>query len=97
MAHTMEPFGWSLALKTTRHSMIPIILLENNGGTHRAGLCGMEGGRGTLAPAWCRPVGKTFPTGRLFSQPDLEATSMGRSAGGKAEGAGLHTLSISLT
>lgn len=40
-------------------------------------------------PPWCCPIGKTFPTGWLFSQPDLEENSMVRFAGGKTEGGGL--------
>lgn len=44
--HTMEPFGSSLALKTTCHSMIPVILLQNNAGTHQSSPCGRVGDRG---------------------------------------------------
>lgn len=44
--HTMELFSSSLALKTTCHSMIPVILLQNNAGTHQSSPCGRVGGRG---------------------------------------------------
>ena len=40
----------SLALKTTRQSIIPMILLEHNARTHQSGLCGREAGRGTMKP-----------------------------------------------
>lgn len=46
MAHTKEPLGSGLALKTTCHSMIPMILLENNAGPHQSGPCVRWGGGG---------------------------------------------------
>ena len=36
--------------------MIPMILLENNAGTHQSGLCGREGGRGTMMFPWWEDV-----------------------------------------
>lgn len=39
-----------------------------------------------MAIPWCCPVGKTFLTGRLFSQPDLEENSMARRWGVKLRG-----------
>lgn len=48
MALTMKPFGLGLALKTTRHSMIPMILQENNAKAHQSGLRRRQGGEGTM-------------------------------------------------
>lgn len=42
----MEPFGSSLALKTTCRSMIPVILPGNNAGTHQSSPRGRDGGGG---------------------------------------------------
>ncbi|MED6240958.1 hypothetical protein ATANTOWER_026778 [Ataeniobius toweri] len=50
MALTMEPFGSGLALKTTCHSMIPMIHQENNATPHQSGLCRRQGGEGTMTP-----------------------------------------------
>lgn len=35
-----------------------------------------EGGGGAVMLPWCCPVGNVFPSGRLFSQSDLEENSM---------------------
>ncbi|CAG11582.1 unnamed protein product [Tetraodon nigroviridis] len=39
-----------------------------------------------MAIPWCCPVRKTFLTGRLFSQPDLEENSMVRRRGVRPRG-----------
>ena len=59
--------------------MIPMILLENNAEAHQSGLCGGEGGRGDNDAPMVLSRWERLPSGTaLFSQPDLEESSMVR-------------------
>lgn len=77
--------------------MIPMILQENNAGTHQSGPCGRRRTVATMLLTRSRPVGNALAMGWLFLQPDLEENSMVSLQGAKPRGAPSAKSSILLT